>query len=149
MPFEPLEPNGRRRVHGAELELTLLSLRARDADFCFLEPTPDAVTMPGLSALSTRQLLVLSAASGRNLFGAIVELLQCSPEAPLVCRILAGPFPPDEDLPGRLAALVEPMAELAMGLPGAVVEHGLFPSRPTKLARLLLAKADRFSPNLL
>lgn len=132
-----------RRVDDAAIA-ALADLRPRDADYIVLEVREGERWRQHLARLSLEQSLIAAAAAGPNLGRELARRLGDDAVAVALCELLAGPYPPGRALvrvdPARLAWL----RPLALGAPGDRVEHGLFPSRATKLARLLLAAAGDY-----
>jgi hypothetical protein len=127
------------RLTGMRAILRLVTLRPRDADFVVLEVDPGAVGSSLLRLFSPQTCLLAAAAAGPNLQRALAVRLGDDATSWALCQLLAGPFPPARPLCPLDATWRERLRPLALGRPGDPVEHGLFPARATKLARLLLA----------
>lgn len=132
----------RRRITGAAALAQIASLRPRDADYVLLEVGGECRDQ--LTRYPPTQCLVAAAAAGPLLLRGLIARLGGASVAAELCRLLAGPFPPEAPLCRPDPTWREHLRPLALGGPGDPVEHGLFPSRATKLARLLLAAAGEF-----
>jgi hypothetical protein len=123
------------------VEARLGALRPRDCDFVELEVPDVRVAEPALRRLGTVQKLLAAAGAGPVLLGAIQA---SDPAAGAVAKYLREAFPPDGPIPAVPAELLPAVREIALGEPGDPVRHGLFPSYPTKLARLALAARGEY-----
>lgn len=97
-----------------------------------------------VKSLSTAEALKLAAASGINLWAVITERLGLTTETIDLCVLLRTTFPPNYTIPTIKNNRFEDLIGFAMGEPGDTVPHGLFPSRITKVSRLLLAKSSYY-----
>ncbi len=150
----------RRRVvllaSGPEVHMRLSRLRPRDCDFVTYEVAvpADATVAPGrpevadvLANLPVAQRLLAGVAAGPVLGHAIEATFAPggSTTAGEIIGYLAEPFPPRLPVPVLAPPWLDPVRALALGYPGEPVAHGLFPSTPTKLARLALAFAGDYA----
>lgn len=131
-----------RRISGAAALAEIAALRPRDADYVLLEVGGECRDQ--LARHAPAQCLVAAAAAGPLLLRALIDRLGDGGVAAELCPLLAGPFPPERPLCRLDPTWRAHLRPLALGVPGEPVEHGLFPSRATKLARLLLAAAGEF-----
>jgi hypothetical protein len=140
-----LEPRSRRtlvRCAGmVELFETLSRLRPRDCDFSLYEIDTAAVAGPVLDRLSMAQRLMVGVAAAPILAGAVDAAMAGDLWALRLVDYLKCGFPPERPVPVLESRWLAPLGELAQGSPGQPVEHGLFPSTITKLARLALARS--------
>ncbi|GAA3228381.1 hypothetical protein [Actinocorallia longicatena] len=128
--------NGRRLVllasrSEAESRLSALDPRLCDhAVFELAEPHP-------LTLTPTQHLLAQTAAAP-----VLLSVLESTAASDVLrtAAYLRDAFPPTTPFPPLPPALLGPVHDLSQGLPGTPVAHGLFPSRVTKLARLLLSR---------
>ncbi|MFZ6180854.1 hypothetical protein [Nannocystis pusilla] len=132
------------RLTGIAALARLATLRPRDADYVVLEIDPSGPWPALLKLVPATQCLIAAAAAGPHLARALVARLGGDDAAQALCELLAGPFLPVRPLcplDDRWRARLRP---LALGRPGDTVAHGLFPSRTSKLTRLLLAAAGDY-----
>ena len=112
-------------------------LRPRDCVFRVCEIPAGLDVDAVLEALAPAARLLVRVAAGPRLRAAV---LRCLGDDPLAA-FLGDRFPPRRPLPERCP---EELHEIALGSPGEPVAHGLFPSVPTKLARLVLARSGAY-----
>ncbi|PCC68610.1 hypothetical protein SAMN02745121_05284 [Nannocystis exedens] len=122
----------------------IATLRPRDADFHVLEVDPGSQWGALLRLVPPTQCLLAAAAAGPNLERELAARLGGDATARALCQLLAGPFLPAHPLCPLDEAWRARLRPLALGRPGDPVDHGLFPSRASKLARLLLAAAGDY-----
>ncbi|MCY1065146.1 hypothetical protein OV090_10260 [Nannocystis sp. RBIL2] len=132
------------RLTGISMLARLATLRPRDADYVVLEIDPGGPWTALLEAVPATQCLLGAAAAGPNLERALAARLGDDATARALCELLAGPFPPVRPLCPLDDGWRPRLRPLALGRPGDPVDHGLFPSRTSKLARLLLAAAGDY-----
>ncbi len=125
-------------VDGAAIE-RLVRLRPRDTDYVRLEMREPALWRDVLDGCGPERLLLAAAAAAPALAGELARRLGDDATARDLCALLGGPFPPELPLRPLASPWIERLERLALGRPGDRVPHGLFPSRVSKLARLLLA----------
>lgn len=124
------------------------SLRPRDGNFRVVEVADAAVALPIVSSLPPwRQLLVASLA-GPSLWAGMQAAWAHDAAVSALAWFFREPYLPARPIPALPAAWLEAVQALALGAPGEPVAHGLFPSRVTKLARLLLARAGSYPAEL-
>lgn len=141
--FTTWRSRGPQRIDGAALE-QIVDIRPRDTDYVVLEVGDAERWRQHLAALPPAQCLIAAAAAGPVLGRALARRLGDDAVAVALCEFLAGPFPPAGPLVRVDAPRLAWLRPLALGGPGDRVEHGLFPARATKLARLLLAAAGAY-----
>ena len=97
-----------------------------------------------LATVSPVACLLGASVAGPDLREALVERLGGSPDVHACCTLLGGAWLPVGALPEVGEPLVGWLHEIALGAPGDPVVHGKTPSRVTKLARLVLARAGAY-----
>lgn len=117
------------------------SLRPRDCDYIALDVTSSRGLFTYLAHLSPVACLLGASVSGPELRDALIERLGGDAETRACCMVLAGAWLPEGRVPEVGEPLTAWLTELSLGLPGDEVAYGKTPSRVTKLARLLLARA--------
>ncbi|MEV0974923.1 hypothetical protein [Microtetraspora glauca] len=127
----------------------LSSLRPRDCVYYAyrIDVADPAVVAPALAqaSVSSRLLAGLrSGPAGPVLRPAVLAAWNGDATALALTEYLSDWFPPLAPIPDVEPEWLSPLREIALGSPGDRVEHGLFPSTPTKLARLALAKAGDY-----
>lgn len=143
-PTSPRQRPGPPPLFDAAALARLAHLRPRDADYVRLEIRDPTVWRAALDGRTPAALLLASAAAGPTLAAELARRLGDEPIAATLCQLLGGPFPPDLPLKEVGPPWLERLEPLALGRPGDPVDHGLFPSRATKLARLSLAAAGAY-----
>jgi len=121
----------------------LEGIRPRDCVFGEVVEVVDAAiaVRPVERASVVARLLAGVAMTGPVLAGVVAASWDGDAEAAAVTRFLGEAFPPGVPIPGVSRRWLAPLREIAQGRPGDPVAHGLFPSVPSKLARLALARA--------
>ncbi len=122
----------------------LASLRPRDCDYVALDVTAARGLLLYLAQISPVACLLGASVAGPELRQALVARLGGGAEAEACCGFLSGPWPPRGAVPFVGEPLVTWLEGIALGAPGEVVQHGKTPSRATKLARLLRARAGAY-----
>jgi len=135
---------GLPRLTGIRAIVRIASLLPRHADYVVLEAEGGVGWRPLLRIFTPTRCLLAAAAAGPNLGRELVARLGGDATARALCELLAGPFPPAHALCPLDDTWRSRLRPLALGCPGDPVDHGLFPSRATKLARLLLAAAGDY-----
>lgn len=97
-----------------------------------------------IRSLTTQEQFMLVAASGPNLWAVTTCILGLKTDVLDLCTVLRTSFPPQHPLPVIKDDQHIHFIKFAMGRPGDRVTHGLFPSRLTKVSRLLLAKSSYY-----
>ncbi len=124
--------------------LKLPSLRPRDCDYVALDVTSARGLFLFLSQVSPVACLLAASVAGPALREALVARLGGGAEAEACCAFLSGGWLPSGAVPHVGEPLVTWLDEIALGAPGDPVAHGKTPSRATKLARLLRARAGAY-----
>ncbi|MGW1617352.1 hypothetical protein ACWCQZ_50315 [Streptomyces sp. NPDC002285] len=123
----------------------LSRLVPHDANSCVYEIIDKKLAQSALRQLSVYQRLIASAAAGPFLWDEIRMSFGYNPPVWAIAEHLRDQFPPKEPIPAVIPSfppeLTTAIQQIADGEPGDPVVYGLSPSRPTKLARLLLARA--------
>ncbi|WP_434424963.1 hypothetical protein [Nannocystis pusilla] len=132
------------RLTGIAALVRIATLRPRDADYVVLEVEPGEPWHALVKLVPATRCLLAAAAAGPNLERTLAARLGDDDTARALCELLAGPFPPVRPLCPLDATWRARLRPLALGRPGDPVDHGLFPSRTSKLARLLLAAAGDY-----
>jgi hypothetical protein len=127
-----------------KIKKRLSRLDPRDCDFHVYEVADEARAGPVLRRLSAERRLVAAAAAGPVLSSAIRISFGDDREAWAVSRYFRDCFPPEGSIPHIPLDLLPAVRGIAQGGPGDTVPYGLFPSRPTKLARLALARQGEY-----
>jgi hypothetical protein len=134
------------RSLGDEAAVTdwLAALDPRDCVFFVYEVTDPAIAAGPLAAASPAARLLAGIAAGRVLQDAVASSWDSDPDAPALTRYLGDRFPPETAVPVLGQRWLPVLRDIARGRPGDQVTHGLFPSTPSKLARLALARAGDY-----
>lgn len=119
----------------------LWSLRPRDSDFRRVDVAEPALALPVVQSLPAWRRLLAAAVAEPTLWEVVLHVWQDDAQARALACFVREPFPPSLPIPELPTSWLDDIQELALGMPGEPVAHGLFPSRLTKLARLLLARA--------
>jgi len=122
----------------------LPSLRPRDCDYIALDVTSSRGLFLYLAQISPVTCLLGAGVSGPELREALVARLGGDPVTLACCTFLAGSWLPEGPVPEVGEPLTGWLSEIALGLPGDPVAYGKTPSRVTKLARLVLARAGAY-----
>ncbi len=122
----------------------LPSLRPRDCDYVALDVTFGWGLFAYLATVSPVACLLGASVAGPELREGLVRRLGGDHEANAACAFLSGSWLPEGPVPHVGEPLVSWLEEIALGFPGEPVVHGKTPSRVTKLARLLRAKAGAY-----
>lgn len=117
----------------------LWSLRPRDSDFRRVEVATAPLAIPVVRSLPLWRQLLAASVAGPMLWAAVQAAWAHDAGAGALARFVREPFLPSRPIPDLPASWLGDVQALALGAPGAPVAHGLFPSRITKLARLLLS----------
>jgi hypothetical protein len=128
----------------AEIAGRLAVLRPRDCVYFCYEVTDAVAAVAALSALPASQRLLAGVAAGPVLWSAVRAVWGDDAVAQALMDYLRGPFPPPRGVPVFPAEWWDPLRDIALGQPGDPVAHGVFPSTPTKLARLALARCGAY-----
>ncbi|TWP47993.1 hypothetical protein FKR81_30475 [Lentzea tibetensis] len=132
----------------ADVRRVLTAVRPRDCDFVCYDVTDPEIARPVLPELPASRRLLIGGVAGPSLLTALRACWRDEPGAPELAAYLADFFPPAQPVPVLAPRWVEPLREIALGDPGQPVAHGLFPSTPTKLARLALARTAVYPADL-
>ncbi len=119
-------------------------LRPRDCDYVALDVTDGRRLQLWLCSLSPVACLLAASVAGPELRQVLIVRLGGCDATRAVCNFLSGPWLPVGRVPLAGEPLVSWLEGIALGRPGEAVDHGKIPSRVTKLARLLLARAGAY-----
>ena len=130
----------------AEIVEFISLLAPRNVDFHTYEIVDGKLARPFLQQLSVEQRLLATAAAGPVLWDEIRVSCGYRPDEWTIAEHFRDQFPPREPISTSIPQhMIMGIQNIAQGEPGEPVAYGLFPSRTTKLARLLLARADVYS----
>jgi hypothetical protein len=139
--------DSRRQVQlttAAAVERWLVNLDPRQRDHFVYDVPNRALAWPLLRGLTASQRLLATVTAGLVLRPTVEVSWGDKPPAVALGMYLSERFPPEIEVPVVGADWVAPMREIALGEPGEPVAYGLFPSTPTKLARLALARSGLY-----
>lgn len=125
-----------------EVTRALTALRPRDCVFVVYDVTDAAIATPAVARLDDRQRLLAGIASQSVLREAV--LAGSDPAGAVLTGYLGDCFPPRRDVPVLSPYWMEVLRAIGLGVPGEPVAHGLFPSVPSKLARLAVARSGGY-----
>ncbi|MFF5229124.1 hypothetical protein [Dactylosporangium sp. NPDC000521] len=137
-----------RVVAAGELRAAVERLRPRDTGHWGLDVDGGAAEAGGAWAvvreLPLERLTLLGVAAGPELEKLVRAAYGYDPGAQELLTYLRSAFLPAGDVPPVPERLLGVVRGLALGAPGEVVEHGMFPATVTKLSRLALARQGEY-----
>jgi hypothetical protein len=113
-----------------------------------VEVVTPALAFPMVRSLPGWRFLLAASLAGPNLWKAMQRVWENDPHALALVWFVREPFLPSRPIPALPEPWLSDIQALALGAPGEPVAHGLFPSRITKLARLILAHAGSYPAEL-